>query len=160
MNTDPNNEKQPGFDVKRVGQKLAHLRASQGLSLTALAERAQVAKSYIHSLERGEAENPGLKPLDALAQALGVTLFDLFDVFDQAPSAGGEALREATADADRLRSEAPAELRTFLDELEMREGPTPIDVLRSLSTIQLRGKRPQTVDDWRFTYESLKRAVR
>lgn len=148
------------LDVKRLGQHLAHLRKAHGLTLTELGERAQVAKSYIHSLERGEAENPGLRTLDALARALGVTVGDFLDAMGQPPSEGGALLRSVAAEADQLLADAPEELRTFLVEVEEKEGPVPMDVLRSLATLQLRGKRPRTLDDWRFAYESLKRAVR
>lgn len=148
------------LDVKRLGQHLAHLRKARGLTLTELGERAQVAKSYIHSLERGDAENPGLRTLDALARALDVTVADLLDAMGQQTSEGGDLLRTVAAEADQLRAQAPEALQRFLTELEEKEGPVPMDVLRSLSTLQLRGKRPQTVEDWRFAYDSLKRAVR
>lgn len=148
------------LDVRRLGQCIARFRELRGLSSTGLAEKAQIAKSYVYKLERGEAENPGLKTLDALARALDITLFDLLAAAGQGTTDMGDALRSETADVERLLIDAPEELRVFIAELEAKEGPLPLDVLRSLASLQLRGKRPQTLEDWRFAYDSLSRAVR
>ncbi|WP_418789337.1 helix-turn-helix domain-containing protein, partial [Priestia megaterium] len=41
-----------------IGQRIRDLRTKQGISLTELANRAGVAKSYISSVERGIQLNP------------------------------------------------------------------------------------------------------
>jgi len=64
--------------TRRLGLRLATLRADAGLSLAALAERSGVSRSMISVIERGES-SPTAVVLDRLATALGVTLAALFD---------------------------------------------------------------------------------
>jgi transcriptional regulator with XRE-family HTH domain len=61
----------------RIGQRLRELRAAQGLSLEALAERSGVSRSNISLIERGES-SPTAVVLDKLTAALGVPLASLF----------------------------------------------------------------------------------
>jgi hypothetical protein len=49
----------------------------------------------------------------------------------------------------------PESLREFAKEAELPES----DILM-LAGIQYRGKRPETLDDWRFIYESIKRTLK
>jgi transcriptional regulator with XRE-family HTH domain len=66
----------------RIGTRIRQLRASQDLSLEALAARAGVSRSMISLIERGAA-SPTAVVLERLATGLGVMLATLFD----APSA-------------------------------------------------------------------------
>jgi transcriptional regulator with XRE-family HTH domain len=58
---------------KKLGEVVRELRERQGLTQAQLAERAQLALSYITLLESGQ--NPNLSPsaMGRLARALGVT---------------------------------------------------------------------------------------
>lgn len=58
------------------GIAVRQMRKTRGLSQEALAERADLNRSYIGELERGEAI-ASLVTLDKLADALGVTMVDL-----------------------------------------------------------------------------------
>jgi transcriptional regulator with XRE-family HTH domain len=62
---------------ERLAARLRALRANQGLTLDALAERAGVSRSMISLVERGES-SPTAAVLDRLAAGLGVTLASLF----------------------------------------------------------------------------------
>lgn len=62
----------------RIGARLRQLRADAGLTLEVLAERAQVSRSMISLIERGEA-SPTAVVLERLATGLGVMLATLFD---------------------------------------------------------------------------------
>jgi transcriptional regulator with XRE-family HTH domain len=62
---------------KQFGNRVRKLRLKAGLSQEELAFRAGVHRTYLGGIERGE-RNPSLKNISALAQALGVTLPDLF----------------------------------------------------------------------------------
>lgn len=62
---------------RRLGMKLKAIRKARGMSQLGLAKKAQVAQSYIWSLERGEKRNPGIDVLQKLAQALGVPVVEL-----------------------------------------------------------------------------------
>lgn len=68
-----------------LGQQLRHHRREQGLSLGDLAARADVSKSILSLIERGEA-NPSIETLFRITQALQVPLGVLLAEPDEAPS--------------------------------------------------------------------------
>jgi len=61
----------------RFGHRVRELREARGLSQEELAFRARVHRTYLGGIERGE-RNPSLKNIAAIAEALGVTLSELF----------------------------------------------------------------------------------
>ncbi len=65
----------------RIAGRVQRLRASQGLSLEALADRSGVSRSMISLIERGET-SPTAVVLERLATGLGVVLATLFDAPD------------------------------------------------------------------------------
>ena len=62
---------------KQFGDRVRELRLSKGLSQEELAFRVSIHRTYIGGIERGE-RNPSLKNIAAIANALGVTLSELF----------------------------------------------------------------------------------
>lgn len=71
-------------DLTRVlGELVRQHRRRQGLSLADLAERADVSKSIVSLIERGEA-NPSIETLWRVAQALGVPLGTLLSEPEEA----------------------------------------------------------------------------
>ena len=60
------------------GKKLSELRHAAGLSQEAFAFMCGFDRTYIGILERGE-KSPPLNSLEKIANALGVTIKDLFD---------------------------------------------------------------------------------
>lgn len=62
-----------------IGKRVQQLRKEQGMSLTELAERAGVAKSYISSLERDIQKNPSIQFLEKIASVLKVPVERLID---------------------------------------------------------------------------------
>jgi XRE family transcriptional regulator of biofilm formation len=140
-------------DVVQLGQRLVALREEKGLSLSAVADSAGIAKSYLAKLERGEVENPGLKTLDSVAKALDVTLAHLLA---PKPRAVGAEQQSGVPDLEDL----PRSLREFLKQLEEEEGRVPDDVIRSLASLQFRGKRPESVEDWKWVHDTLVRGLR
>lgn len=62
-----------------IGKRVQQLRKEKGLSLTELAERAGVAKSYISSLERDIQKNPSIQFLEKIAAVLKVPVDRLID---------------------------------------------------------------------------------
>ncbi|MNI08855.1 HTH-type transcriptional regulator SinR [compost metagenome] len=62
-----------------IGKRVQQLRKEKGMSLTELAERAGVAKSYISSLERDIQKNPSIQFLEKIAAVLKVPVERLID---------------------------------------------------------------------------------
>ncbi len=60
-----------------IGKRIRELRMEQGLSLTELAKRAVVAKSYISSVERGIQLNPSIQFLNKVSAVLNVSVEQL-----------------------------------------------------------------------------------
>jgi transcriptional regulator with XRE-family HTH domain len=144
------------LEVGPLGERLAELRTRKGLSLSAVADAAGIAKSYLAKLERGEVPNPGLKTLDSIAKALDVTLAHLL-----APEArASTSTVEHDAGRERLLAGLPRSLREFIHRVEAEEGELPAIDISALAILQFRGKKPESLDDWQFLYEALKRSIR
>lgn len=62
---------------EQFGKRVRELRLAKGLSQEELAFRAGVHRTYLGGIERGE-RNPSLKNITAIAEALGITLSELF----------------------------------------------------------------------------------
>lgn len=63
---------------KRFGLRVKELRHASGLSQEAFADKCGFARSYMSRIERGGA-NPSLDAVEALADALGVSVKTLFE---------------------------------------------------------------------------------
>lgn len=57
-----------------IGQRIQQFRKQKGLSLTVLAERADVAKSYLSNVERSIQSNPSIAFIEKIAAALDVSV--------------------------------------------------------------------------------------
>jgi len=66
---------------KQFGERIRALRLAKGLSQENLAFKAGVHRTYLGSIERGE-RNPSLRNITAIANALNITLSELFS-FDE-----------------------------------------------------------------------------
>lgn len=55
-----------------IGSRIRELRTKQKLSLSELAKRAGVVKSYLSTIERGIASNPTIEVVNKIARALSV----------------------------------------------------------------------------------------
>lgn len=60
-----------------IGKRVQHMRLSKGLSLTQLAERAGVAKSYLSAIERDIQSNPSIRFLEKIAVVLHSSVDEL-----------------------------------------------------------------------------------
>ncbi|WP_159882539.1 helix-turn-helix domain-containing protein [Paenibacillus puerhi] len=60
-----------------IGTRIQNLRHQKRMSITELAARAGVAKSYLSSIERDLQSNPSIQFLRKLAPVLGVTVQSL-----------------------------------------------------------------------------------
>ncbi|MFT4412547.1 helix-turn-helix domain-containing protein [Fredinandcohnia humi] len=57
-----------------IGQRIKTYRLHRKLSLSELAERAGVAKSYLSSIERNLQSNPSIQFLEKISSVLGVSV--------------------------------------------------------------------------------------
>jgi transcriptional regulator with XRE-family HTH domain len=62
-----------------TGERVRTLRTEKGLSLPALAERAELSKGLLSKLENNEDSNPSLTTLYKIAEALEVTVSDILE---------------------------------------------------------------------------------
>jgi len=63
--------------LKQFGKNLRKLRLARNLSQEELAFKASMHRTYLGGIERGE-RNPSLKNISAIADALDITLAQLF----------------------------------------------------------------------------------
>ena len=94
-----------------LGTKVRKLRQALGLTQEELAEKAGLSPKHLGELERGRA-NPTLSNLEALAEALSMSLVDLFD------------LEEARLSQDKIKE--------AICELIDRSGPGKRDFIFNL----------------------------
>jgi XRE family transcriptional regulator of biofilm formation len=99
-----------------IGKRLQELRIQKGLSLSELADRAGVAKSYLSTIEREIQSNPSINFLEKVSGVLGVSVESLLQ--NGEPEAG---LQVMDAEWRELVREAMAsgisktEFRDFLE---------------------------------------------
>lgn len=119
-------------------------RNEKNLTAAELARRVSISKGYLHNLETGEAQNPSAEILFKIANELGTTIADLM---------GETEIGYERVSIDN--EDIPQSLREFAEEAKLPES----DILM-LVGIQYRGKRPESIDDWRFIYESIRRTLK
>lgn len=62
-----------------LGEKIKKLRESRGWSLSELAERAGVAKSYLSTIERNLRRNPSIQFIEKIADVFHVSVTSLIE---------------------------------------------------------------------------------
>jgi transcriptional regulator with XRE-family HTH domain len=70
---------------QKIGTRIRELRAQQGLTLDALAERAEVSRAMLSRIERGES-SPTAQLMNKVCSGLGITLSILFAEADTSKS--------------------------------------------------------------------------
>ena len=128
-------------EVEPLGQRVRALRHAQKLSLSEVARLSGVSKGYLSQVERSPTAQPSAAILFAIARALGTSVAQLFENQDLVPL--------FPDDLDISDS-----LREFSEEADL----PPADI-EMLAGIRYRGASPETKEDWRFLYESIRRSV-
>ena len=62
-----------------IGEKIKKYRNKKGISLTELAERSNVSKSYLNSLERNIKDNPSINLIKRIAKELDIDIANILD---------------------------------------------------------------------------------
>lgn len=80
-----------------IGERVQRLRLAKGLSITELAERAGVAKSYLSSIERDIQSNPSIQFLEKVGKVLGISVEEFLQTkeLDQMDREWSDLVREA-----------------------------------------------------------------
>jgi XRE family transcriptional regulator, master regulator for biofilm formation len=71
-----------------IGKNIYELRKKRGLTLSELAERAVISKSYLSNIERNSNANPSIYVLEQIAGALQVDLQELLKSESELEAAG------------------------------------------------------------------------
>jgi len=127
----------------KLHERLKELRTERQLTLKELAERTELSVSYLSDIERGRTV-PTLATLETLANALAVTVIDFLSGVDFAGQVTDASL--------------PPGLAALKNDSTYGEQLTP-EWIETLSKIQMRGKRPDTKDDWLMLFLQLKRIL-
>lgn len=117
-----------------LGQRVRRLREQRGYSLSDLARRAGISRSYLYQLEM-DASSPTHEKLEDLARALDVGLQDLLGLTPPTVS-------------------MPKGLREFAEEYKLSDADVAM-----LAGIEYRGQRPTTARQWRVLYEVIRGTI-
>lgn len=134
----PSNSVDSPNDASEIGRRIKTLRTQRQLSLSELADRAGVSKSYLSTVENETGRRPGVAVLHKIAVALGVTLADLL----------GRSVHPTPA------TDVPESLRAFADERQLPEAD-----VQMLAGIKFRGEAPQSKNNWQFIYDAIVMSV-
>ncbi|WP_444684343.1 helix-turn-helix domain-containing protein [Alkalicoccus luteus] len=91
-----------------IGQNITRLRKAKGMTLTELAEQANISKSNLSNIERGINENPSIKVLEKLAEVLETDLIALLGIQPESGRTDGqenllERIRELNVSEEDLK---------------------------------------------------------
>lgn len=127
----------------KLHERLRELRQERGLRLKDVSEQAGISIPYLSDLERGRT-NPSLETLQTLAAAHNVSVHDL--------------LEPVEFYGEQTQAALPKGLADLVADPTLGAQITP-DWVQSLSRIELRGRRPQSKEDWYDIYRNLKRIL-
>ncbi len=127
-----------------IGQRIRRFREDRGLTLSRLAELADVSKGYLSALEREERENPSIDAAGKIATALGIPVSELIGEIPAQPE-----------DPAAL----PRGLEEFMERCRARDTSLTASDIQMLRNIRYRGRQPETADDWAFIYETIRRTI-
>jgi transcriptional regulator with XRE-family HTH domain len=112
-----------------IGPRVKELRKQKGWSLSELARRAEIARSYLFRIEEGKS-SPTYEKIRALASALGALPSELF-------------------------GEQPPTVPTSLQQFAKEENLGSAEV-QMLAQIEHRGNKPDSPEEWRAIYSVIK----
>lgn len=117
-----------------VGDRIRGFRQERGIKQTELAERAEVSKGYLSSIEAGEGKRPSGEILYRIAEQLGVTINDLL--------------------GRHMLTETPTSSKA-LEEFAAKHKLPEADI-NMLASIRFRGEQPKTVERWEYIYSAIR----
>lgn len=127
----------------KLHERLRELRSERKLRLKDVSQVAEISVPYLSDLERGRT-NPSLETLQTLAAAYEISVHDLLQGVEFYGDSGAGGL--------------PRGLAELKDDPVLGTEITD-DWVRTLSRIELRGKRPESKRDWYEIFLHLKRIL-
>ena len=125
-----------------LSNQIRKRRLEQGITLTDLAYRSKISKGYLSQLENNpRGSRPSAEVLYRIAFALGTSI--------------GALLEKQVFDTQNELTDVPSGLRALALAEHLSE-----EEIKTLARISYQGNRPDTVDDWKFLFEAIKRSVR
>lgn len=115
----------------KIGLVIKGLRIEQGLKLESLANDLNLATSTLSRIESGT-RNPSLEVLQALAEALGVKVSDIFYEAERATAMASSMTREVPSDYDA----SGLQVRRIYRGLSAAKQEIALGLLRSLASTQ------------------------
>ncbi|WCK54268.1 helix-turn-helix domain-containing protein [Aneurinibacillus sp. Ricciae_BoGa-3] len=102
-----------------IGKRIQQLRKDNGLTLTQLAERAGIAKSYLSSIERDIQKNPSIHFLEKIADVLNIDVKELLN--DEEPKENKTTLDKEWIDLALEAMESGISKEQFREFLEFNK---------------------------------------
>jgi XRE family transcriptional regulator, regulator of sulfur utilization len=127
----------------KLHERLRELRQERGLRLKDVTEAAGISIPYLSDLERGRT-NPSLDTLQTLAAAYQISVHDL--------------LESVEFYGEQTTASLPKGLADLIADPVLGAQITN-DWVTSLARIELRGKRPNSKEDWYDIYRNLRRIL-
>lgn len=131
-----------GMDMS-IGRRIQEIRTSQNKSLRGVASEIDVSVAYLSNIEKGES-SPTIEVLKKLASTFNLTVRELTEAIEE--------------DSDM---ELPKSLQQFIEEYsEKFKELTDRDWQRTLASVRLRGRYPETAEDWLPIFASMRNALK
>lgn len=127
----------------KLHERLKELRSHKDLTLREVAERSGLSVSYLSDIERGRT-TPTLNTIEVIAEVFEMSVVDFLSGVDFAGEVTDASL--------------PPGLDELVQDKEYGAEITP-EWIKTLSQIQMRGKRPQTKREWLELFLHLKRIL-
>ncbi len=102
------------------GRRLKELRENRGLSLSELAMKSGVAKSYLSNMERDKMTNPSLEVLTKIAAVLDITPQILISQDKDVEKDKAQAALERLAQAEGIHQDQLKEYKELIEFIKWR----------------------------------------
>ena len=145
-----------------IGRRIRDLRTAKGMTLPQLADVAGVNKGYLWRIEQSGEDGSGARPsastLLKIADALEVSVLQLVD--EERGAATGA--NQATASVSRVADipEISTSLQDFIKACKKKKEPLTEEAIWMLAGIRLEGRTAESVEDWEYIFQSIKRVLR
>lgn len=116
--------------MKDFGKRVREQRKGEGMSQEDLAHKIGISRTYLSEIERGEAQNISFRVVDQLQKVLGI---------------------DKNTGEDQTDNDLPEGLSQFAEEANLPERD-----IKVLASIELRGKRPNSKQEWRVLYNLIR----